>query len=225
MNFDSMLNGTKFVFSSVLLLVFSTAAFAQLTESTNLKQFNYYSGNESIGSKMRTRPRIFVETQTPTIVAPIATDKPAATVDLAKPPTKVISTLELEKQAFALLNQRRVENGLQPVVWNEDVAKVARNHSQNMASNNYFSHQGLDGSMVDDRADSAGLRSWKRIGENIAYNRGYDDPVEFAVLRWMQSTSHRENLLSNKWTESGVGIAVAPDGKTYYFTQVFMLNK
>ena len=79
--------------------------------------------------------------------------------------------------------------------------------------------------MVDDRADSAGIKNWKRIGENIAYNRGYDNPVEFAVLRWMQSQSHRENLLSEKWKESGIGIAIAADGKTYYFTQVFMLRK
>lgn len=219
MNFFSIRNGTKLLFSFACIVVFSTSAFAQLTENINFQKINYFSGYESTGRVLPTRPRIYVESVEP------STDVAIPAVALPKPAPKTNSVLEMERKAFDLLNQRRIENGLQRVVWNEDVAKVARIHSQNMANNNFFGHQGLDGSMVNDRADSAGLRNWRRIGENIAYNRGYENPVEFAVLRWMQSQSHRENLLSNKWTESGVGVAIAADGKTFYFTQVFMLKK
>jgi uncharacterized protein YkwD len=48
--------------------------------------------------------------------------------------------------------------------------------------------------------------------------------VEFAVERWMKSPKHRENLLSSRWKESGIGIAVTGNG-TYYFTEVFLLRK
>lgn len=198
-----------------ILLLLSQTSFAQLNENFNQHKINFNTGSENIGSKLSIRPRI-VQPSTEGV-------KPA--IEAPKPENKAVSTFDLERQAFELLNQRRIENGLQPVIWSDDVARVARVHSQNMAKNNFFSHQGLDGLMVDKRADAFGLKNWRRIGENIAYNRGYANPVEFAVLRWMQSDSHRENLLSNKWKESGVGVAIAPDGKTYYFTQVFMLRK
>lgn len=129
-------------------------------------------------------------------------------------------TFELEQQAFQLLNQKRIEIGLLPLIWNENMAKVARLHSSNMAKFKFFSHRGLDGRQVDGRADSLGFNKWKGIGENIAYNRGFANPVEFTVKQWMLSDSHRENLLDKRWKESAVGIAIAEDG-TYYFTEVF----
>ena len=134
------------------------------------------------------------------------------------------SAFELERQAFALLNDKRNEQGLSPLVWDEDVAKVARVHSQNMANYKFFSHKGLDGSLVSDRADKLGLSKWRLIGENIAYLRGYRNPVEFAVRCWMESASHKQNLLNTNWKQSAVGVAVTDDG-TYYFTQVFLLRK
>lgn len=92
-----------------------------------------------------------------------------------------------------------------------------------MADLKFFSHRGKDGTMVDDRADIFGLGQWQAIGENIAYMRGYQDPCEFAVDRWMQSATHRDNLLNKDWSETAVGIAIAGDG-SYYFTQVFLLR-
>ncbi len=219
MKFNPILNGAKLLFSTALLSIFSTAALAQLNDTTFQNKINFFSGSENIVSKLRTRPRIYIEP------AKTSTETVNPTVETLKADIKAVSTLELERQAFDMLNLKRVENGLKPVVWNDEVARVARSHSQNMANNNFFSHQGLDGRTVDDRADSFGIRNWRRIGENIAYNRGYENPVEYAVLRWMQSQGHRENLLSDKWKESGIGIAIAPDGKTYYFTQVFVLRK
>lgn len=133
---------------------------------------------------------------------------------------KTASTSTLERQVFELINRKRAENGLQPLVWSERVAQVARLHSRNMASYNFFSHVGIDGKRVDSRANSTGV-SWRSIGENIAYNRGFGSPVERVVEQWMRSTSHRQNLLSGGWKESGVGITLTSDGK-YYFTQVFI---
>lgn len=127
----------------------------------------------------------------------------------------------VEKAAFALLNQKRAEKGLKPLVWNEKVAAVARLHSQNMAEFHFFSHRGLDGKLVSDRADRAGLGSWGAIGENIAFNRGFDDPVNKAVNLWLGSATHYHNLMDANWHDSAVGVAISADG-SYYFTQVFL---
>lgn len=130
---------------------------------------------------------------------------------------------DLERRTFELINERRLAAGMSRLIWSEDMLPVARIHSQNMADLKFFSHRGKDGTMVDDRADIFGLGQWQAIGENIAYMRGYQDPCEFAVDRWMQSATHRDNLLNKDWSETAVGIAIAGDG-SYYFTQVFLLR-
>jgi uncharacterized protein YkwD len=137
---------------------------------------------------------------------------------------KTVNVFELEKLAFSLINSKRAAAGLTELTWSDEVAKVARVHSKEMAENNYFSHRGIDGSMIGDRADSLGVKKWRAIGENIAFNRGYENPAEFAVECWIKSEGHRLNLLSDRWKETGVGIAIGSDG-SYYFTQVFIQRK
>ena len=134
-----------------------------------------------------------------------------------------IKTLALEHQAFEILNDERLKNGLNALEWNDELARIARLHSENMARFKFFSHAGLDGSMVNNRADALGVSNWQSIGENIVYNRGFKKPVESACQQWMNSPSHRQNILNKKWKASGIGAAIAPDG-TYYFTQVFILS-
>ncbi|MEP6849562.1 MAG: CAP domain-containing protein [Acidobacteriota bacterium] len=138
--------------------------------------------------------------------------------------TSANALLTAERRTFDLINQQREKHGLQSLNWSDDAARLARLHSRNMAEKNFFSHRGLDGSMVNDRAEQIGIFDWRAIGENIAFNRGYDQPIDIAVEKWLESPSHRENLLNKQWIETGVGIAVARDG-SYYFTQVFILRK
>ena len=130
-------------------------------------------------------------------------------------------TAAVEQMAFDIINAKRLENGLKPLVWSESVAEVARMHSRNMAAKTFFSHRGLDNKMVSDRADEAGIQKWRAIGENIAFNRGYKDPTSKAVDLWLSSPSHRHNMFDSNWKESAIGVAIASDG-SYYFTQVFL---
>jgi uncharacterized protein YkwD len=134
------------------------------------------------------------------------------------------SAAAIEQQVFALINVERTKKGLSELEWSEPVAAVARLHSEDMAAAKFFGHRGSDGSMVDDRADRLGLGAWRSIGENIAYMRGYDDPAELAVQKWLESAAHRQNLLGPNWKESAVGVAMTPDG-TYYMTEVFLFRK
>jgi uncharacterized protein YkwD len=126
----------------------------------------------------------------------------------------------LEKNVMDQINQQRGQQGLCQLVWNEKAAQIARLHSENMAHYKFFNHRGMDGLMVNDRADAIDL-DWEAIGENIAFNRGYSNPVEFTIDRWMNSPSHKENILDKRWKETGIGVIVANDG-TYYLTQVFV---
>ena len=126
-----------------------------------------------------------------------------------------------ERRAFDLINRERQRRGLSALAWDGNLVRLARYHSQNMARGGYLSHVDRDGLDLRARAQALGLHGWKTIGENIAYNQGYDDPTAFAVERWMVSDKHRENAMSGEYTHAAVGIARASDG-TFYFTQVFM---
>jgi len=126
-----------------------------------------------------------------------------------------------ERRAFDLVNRERQRRGMSPLAWDGSLVRLARYHSQNMAQGGYLSHVDRQGQDLRARAQALGLRGWKTIGENIAYNQGYDDPTAFAVERWMVSEKHRENAMSADYTHAAVGVARAADG-SYYFTQVFM---
>lgn len=135
-----------------------------------------------------------------------------------------VKIASIEHVAFDIVNQKRIENGLKSLVWSDQLEGVARGHSQNMADFDFFSHRGMDNKMVSDRADDAHLGKWRAIGENIAFNRGFADPIAKAVQLWLDSTSHRNNMMNENWKEAAIGVAIAADG-SYYFTQVFLARK
>jgi len=129
----------------------------------------------------------------------------------------------IEKRVFELINSVRQQNGLAPLTWDSELYRMARAHSKNMATRAFFSHVTPDGLSVRDRAQQAGLVSFRKIAENIAYNRGYDDPGAFAVDRWMVSSGHRENILGKEYRSSAIGVFVNAEGAVF-LTQVFMLR-
>ena len=127
----------------------------------------------------------------------------------------------IERRAFEKTNQVRIENGLPPFIWDADLCRMARINSENMARRGYFSHITPEGERLRDRARAAGILHFSLLGENIAYNQGYDDPGAFAVERWMSSPGHRANILYTGFQESAIGSFVSADGAVF-LTQVFI---
>lgn len=143
------------------------------------------------------------------------------------PPEKTLSAdtaqpyLDSERRVFDLVNDERKKLGIQPLLWNEKAAAAARSHSDDMASSNYLGHSDLFGGKPEDRVEKAGLTDWRRLGENIAWVSGHPDPLSRVVECWMNSAGHRQNMLDPKFRESGLGMTITSDGKSY-FTQVFV---
>ena len=132
-----------------------------------------------------------------------------------------IKPTEIELRAFEQTNQQRLKNGLPPFVWDDEMNRLARNHSESMSRLGYFSHVTPDGKRLPDRARAIGIRHYSVLGENIAYNQGFEDPGALAVERWMQSPKHRANILSSEFRAMAIGSFVAPDGSVY-LTQTFI---
>lgn len=140
----------------------------------------------------------------------------------AKPgPALVVEPNAIERRAFDQTNLVRVKNGLPPFVWDSEVCRLARIHSEAMSRQGFFAHVTPDGLRLRDRARVAGILRYSVLGENIAYNQGYEDPGAFAVERWMLSDKHRANILSPEFRGMAIGSYVAPDGSVY-LTQTFI---
>lgn len=127
----------------------------------------------------------------------------------------------LERRAFELINAQRIANGESPLVWDAELCRMARMHSEEMARTGLFGHTGTDGRDMRERAHGSNIRGWSTMAENIAYNQGFADPAAFAVERWMRSAKHRDNILNAVFTRSAVGVARSADGKIF-LTQLFI---
>jgi uncharacterized protein YkwD len=138
----------------------------------------------------------------------------AAAPDKKDPPKVEMSGDE--KALFELVNKEREGQKLPPLLPNRILIEVARAHSANMAKQGKMEHV-LDGKTPAKRVEAAGY-DYRRVGENIAWSDG-DTPANI-VKGWMNSKSHRENILREGYTETGLGVVRNAKGEIYY-TQVF----
>ena len=119
-----------------------------------------------------------------------------------------------EQEVVRLVNAQRVQNGLKPLAENWELSRVARYKSADMAGKRYFSHESPTYGSPYQMMRSFGI-SFRFAGENIAY--GQKTPAE-VVNAWMNSSSHRANILSSSYTQIGVGYHEAGN----YWTQMFI---
>ncbi len=123
-----------------------------------------------------------------------------------------------ERTLLDLLNKEREKEKLPPLRPQGLLFKAARGHSANMAKQEKLEHV-LDGKTPGQRVLAAGY-DYGKVSENIAVSDSEKAPLTMIVKSWMESKTHRDNLLSDKVTETGLGIAKSEKGEVY-FTQVF----
>jgi uncharacterized protein YkwD len=140
----------------------------------------------------------------------------------------ILHPRELERRIFQLTNEARHKNGLPTLDWDNSLLVKARDKSDDMLINNYFSHTNPEGKTLKDRFHEEKPASYKtisQIGENIYmgarldYSTDIKTQARLIVDGWMTSPGHRRNILDPRYTHLGVGVA-AKD-KMCYATQVF----
>ncbi len=110
-----------------------------------------------------------------------------------------------ESDLINLVNQQRTSNGLSALSENAALDDAARRKATDMFSKNYWAHFAPDGSTSPWGFIKAAGYSYTFAGENLA--KGFSDPSA-VVTAWMNSPTHRENILSDKYRE--VGFAIVP---------------
>ena len=119
-----------------------------------------------------------------------------------------------------LVNEARVENGLDKLWYSARVHEIATLRAYELSS--YYSHNRSDGRGFHTAFSDSGIQ-YKTVGENIAYGRNMFETVEEVFQAWMNSPSHRDNILSSDFECVGFGLAELKIGndKYYYWSQEF----
>ena len=125
-----------------------------------------------------------------------------AAVGKTSPDVLGISFNITSSDLLALTNQKRAENGLAPLTMNDQLASAADQKANHMLANNYWAHIAPDGTTPWYFIKNAGYE-YLYAGENLA--RGFTSSND-VVNAWMDSPTHRENMLSKNYNDIGFAI-------------------
>jgi uncharacterized protein YkwD len=126
----------------------------------------------------------------------------------------------LEEALHEGANAVRAEHHRITLERRDDLDRVARAHSADMAARGYLAHESPEGVDPVQRIEQGGVSGFTLAAEN-AGRTSRSQPVQEILGGWQLSPVHRRNLLAPAFNATGVGAARAPDG-TLYFTQVYV---
>ena len=163
---------------------------------------------------------------TATTKASTTTTKPSTSISTSKTPFTnigggvVSEDEEVYKDMLKLVNKARKEHGLNELWYSARVHEVATMRAEELSS--YYSHTRIDGRGFYTAFLDKNLSYWA-VGENIAYGRNMFKTVEEVFEAWMDSPSHRDNILSPDFECAGFGLAILKVGPDtyYYWSQEF----
>jgi uncharacterized protein YkwD len=104
-------------------------------------------------------------------------------------------------------NKARASEGINSLKFNEKLDKAAQAKAEDMAKNNYWSHNTPDGRepwVFIEQTDY----QYRKAAENLAF--GFINS-EGTVNGWMNSPTHRANVMDRELKEVGFGIVNTPD--------------
>ena len=117
------------------------------------------------------------------------------------PQSKLFATIE-KPDIITLVNAERQKNGLAPLSANAKLDQTAQMKAQDMTLNNYFAHTSPTGISPWFWFQKGGY-DYQFAGENLAVD--FND-ASAVVKAWMDSPSHRANMLNPNFSEVGVAV-------------------
>lgn len=120
-----------------------------------------------------------------------------------KPATLAYSTEMSNSSLLSATNAQRANNGSPALSSNGLLSAAAQAKANDMVARDYWSHNTPDGQEPWIFIDAQGY-NYTKAGENLAY--GFSTSSE-TVIGWMNSPSHKANLLDTAFSEVGFGFA------------------
>lgn len=111
---------------------------------------------------------------------------------------------------LCLVNRKRRAHRVRPLRRSAPLQRAAAQHSAAMVGGKYFSHVGSSGSVLQ-RAMRTGYVRRSRyalLGETLSWGAGPEATPAQLVASFMGSRSHRRTLLSRRYRDVGIGLAL-----------------
>lgn len=129
----------------------------------------------------------------------------AAAVAVALTAPAMAAKNTMAKDVFKILNDERVDAGLEKLAWSDELAEAAQQRARELSNKYVSDHTRPDGS----KYYTVSPLVW---GENSAYGQKTADAV---MEGFMASPSHQDIILQDRWTICGVGY-VETSNSTYW---------
>jgi uncharacterized protein YkwD len=131
---------------------------------------------------------------------------------------------EKEEYLLSLINSEREKAGLNQLRWDSTLAEFAREYAEEMGTNGFFSHVSPISGSFQERAKVLFEKGFIFVGENIARiantsSYPYQSILSSIHNSFMNSPTHRDNILNPNWNLVGIGIWT--DGNWLYLEVCF----
>jgi uncharacterized protein YkwD len=136
------------------------------------------------------------------------------------PSANATSASTAESSIIGWINSARSARGLVPLRYDGDLAAISGLRASRMAASNTMSH--TIGGNLSSQLNAYGV-SWYRYGENIAWSTASWPSTSARSIfnAWMNSSSHRALILSDRFNYIGVGLAYRSSNRKTFGAAVF----
>jgi len=140
-------------------------------------------------------------------IAPAAAQ--AADCANADSTAQTASAADLATATLCLVNGERAAAGRGALTAHGTLARTAQAYASEMVASVRFAHEDANGGHVADRVLSVGgsLDPWLELGENLGWGTLDQGTPRALVAGWMNSPTHRDNILYARFNRLGIGIA------------------
>jgi len=119
------------------------------------------------------------------------------------------------------IDDHRHNNHVSALVSDPRLARIARHHSYDMATRDFFNHTNPDGETFADRVQASsyacggGGENLRGVFWNRSYSKTEEELAEVLLRGFIESPEHNTGMLLPSHDTIGVGIYIAEDGRTY----------
>jgi uncharacterized protein YkwD len=151
-------------------------------------------------------------------VEPVPVPEPEPVAPAPAPPPRPaparVAVNNIVDTVFALTNRERVRADLTPLRRSPLLMRAAQIQAEQMAATGKLAHE-LPGARYPTMASRLRAVGYapRAAGENIA--EGYTSGAAL-LAGWMTSPTHKANILSAKYRETGIGTARSKAGRSYH---------
>jgi uncharacterized protein YkwD len=115
------------------------------------------------------------------------------------------------------VNQQRSLRNLITLNTNNLLGNAAQSKADDMQARHYFAHVDPDGHYIWDKIVADGYTPYLALGENLAIEF-YD--TDSLISAWMNSPTHRENLLNDGFKDQGMGLTFGNTALDQYHSAI-----